>query len=149
MNVRFVLFLILQHHQELLSLAASKITNLKKKDMDDKFIICLNKVSKHFPPFMDRWVCSSTLCLMLFPCKISNFINHCILLYINCLWPNPNLSAALFLIFQVCQPCVLPPAKDAWHLKNSLFGVCAEPSWCHPRHLSAAEDQRLHSNDGQ
>ncbi|XP_034023252.1 DNA-dependent protein kinase catalytic subunit-like [Thalassophryne amazonica] len=44
------------HHQELVSLAASKITNLKKKDMDDKFIVCLNKVSKHFPPFMDRFV---------------------------------------------------------------------------------------------
>ncbi|XP_054478556.1 DNA-dependent protein kinase catalytic subunit [Anoplopoma fimbria] len=44
------------HHQELLILAASKITNLKKKDLDDKFIICLNKVSKHFPPFMDRFV---------------------------------------------------------------------------------------------
>ncbi|XP_029313652.1 DNA-dependent protein kinase catalytic subunit [Cottoperca gobio] len=44
------------HRQELLSLAGSKITNLKKKDMDDKFIICLNKVSKHFPPFMDRFV---------------------------------------------------------------------------------------------
>ncbi|XP_049912803.1 DNA-dependent protein kinase catalytic subunit isoform X2 [Epinephelus moara] len=44
------------HRQELLSLAASKITNLKKKDMDDKFIICLNKVSKHFPPFMDGFV---------------------------------------------------------------------------------------------
>ncbi|XP_041824461.1 DNA-dependent protein kinase catalytic subunit [Melanotaenia boesemani] len=45
-----------QHHQELLNLAATKITNLKKKDLDDKFIICLNKVSKHFPPFMDRFV---------------------------------------------------------------------------------------------
>ncbi|XP_060920840.1 DNA-dependent protein kinase catalytic subunit isoform X2 [Labrus mixtus] len=43
-------------HQELLNLATSKITNLKKKDMDDKFIVCLNKVSKHFPPFMDRFV---------------------------------------------------------------------------------------------
>uniref|UniRef100_A0A3B4ZYV0 DNA-dependent protein kinase catalytic subunit n=1 Tax=Stegastes partitus TaxID=144197 RepID=A0A3B4ZYV0_9TELE len=32
------------------------ITNLKKKELDDKFIICLNKVSKHFPPFMDRFV---------------------------------------------------------------------------------------------
>ncbi|XP_024136141.1 DNA-dependent protein kinase catalytic subunit isoform X1 [Oryzias melastigma] len=42
--------------QELLNLAANKITNLKKKDLDDKFIICLNKVSKHFPPFMDRFV---------------------------------------------------------------------------------------------
>uniref|UniRef100_A0A3P9H2R7 DNA-dependent protein kinase catalytic subunit n=1 Tax=Oryzias latipes TaxID=8090 RepID=A0A3P9H2R7_ORYLA len=39
--------------QELLNLAASKITHLKKKDLDDKFIICLNKVSKHFPLFMD------------------------------------------------------------------------------------------------
>ncbi|XP_041817023.1 DNA-dependent protein kinase catalytic subunit isoform X2 [Chelmon rostratus] len=44
------------HHQELVSHAASKITNLKKNNMDDKFIICLNKVSKHFPPFMDRFV---------------------------------------------------------------------------------------------
>lgn len=43
-------------HQDLLSLAESKITNLKKKDLDDKFIICLNKVSKHYPPFMDRFV---------------------------------------------------------------------------------------------
>ncbi|KAM7370115.1 hypothetical protein PAMP_011395 [Pampus punctatissimus] len=47
---------MVKHHHELLHLAASKITNLKKKDMDDKFIICLNKVSKHFPPFMDRFV---------------------------------------------------------------------------------------------
>uniref|UniRef100_A0A3Q2PZS8 DNA-dependent protein kinase catalytic subunit n=1 Tax=Fundulus heteroclitus TaxID=8078 RepID=A0A3Q2PZS8_FUNHE len=39
--------------QELFSLAASAVTALKKKDLDDKFIICLNKVSKHFPPFMD------------------------------------------------------------------------------------------------
>ncbi|XP_068160133.1 DNA-dependent protein kinase catalytic subunit [Antennarius striatus] len=45
-----------ENHQELLNNAASKITNLKKKDMDDKFIICLNNVSKHFPPFMDRFV---------------------------------------------------------------------------------------------
>uniref|UniRef100_A0A3Q3H3L0 DNA-dependent protein kinase catalytic subunit n=1 Tax=Labrus bergylta TaxID=56723 RepID=A0A3Q3H3L0_9LABR len=29
---------------------------LNLKDMDDKFIVCLNKVSKHFPPFMDRFV---------------------------------------------------------------------------------------------
>ncbi|XP_014905517.1 DNA-dependent protein kinase catalytic subunit [Poecilia latipinna] len=42
--------------QELFKLAAAKITDLKKKDLDDKFIICLNKVTKHFPPFMDRFV---------------------------------------------------------------------------------------------
>ncbi|KAM3592965.1 uncharacterized protein V6R79_002700 [Siganus canaliculatus] len=45
-----------ERHQELLDLAVTKVTNLKKKEMDDKFIICLNKVSKHFPPFMDRFV---------------------------------------------------------------------------------------------
>ncbi|KAF7660907.1 hypothetical protein LDENG_00272900 [Lucifuga dentata] len=44
------------HYHELFSLAKSKITNLKKKGMDDKFIICLSKVSKHFPPFMDGFV---------------------------------------------------------------------------------------------
>ncbi|XP_061661173.1 DNA-dependent protein kinase catalytic subunit isoform X2 [Syngnathoides biaculeatus] len=44
------------HHQELLNLAASQITSLKKKEMNDKFVICVNKVSKHFPRFMDRFV---------------------------------------------------------------------------------------------
>ncbi|XP_029384585.1 DNA-dependent protein kinase catalytic subunit isoform X2 [Echeneis naucrates] len=43
------------HHKELLKLAASKINNLRI-DKDDKFIICLNKVSKHFPAFMDQFV---------------------------------------------------------------------------------------------
>ncbi|XP_029002542.1 DNA-dependent protein kinase catalytic subunit isoform X2 [Betta splendens] len=42
-------------HKELFDLGVTKITNLKKKDLDDKFIICLNKVSKHFPPFMNRF----------------------------------------------------------------------------------------------
>uniref|UniRef100_A0A4W5N3K6 DNA-dependent protein kinase catalytic subunit n=1 Tax=Hucho hucho TaxID=62062 RepID=A0A4W5N3K6_9TELE len=32
------------------------VCKLVKKDLDDKFIICLSKVSKHFPPFMDRFV---------------------------------------------------------------------------------------------
>nr|XP_061809878.1 DNA-dependent protein kinase catalytic subunit-like [Nerophis lumbriciformis] len=44
------------HHQELFDLAANQITNLKKKEMNDKFIICMSKVSTHFPPFMDRFV---------------------------------------------------------------------------------------------
>uniref|UniRef100_A0A665X102 DNA-dependent protein kinase catalytic subunit n=1 Tax=Echeneis naucrates TaxID=173247 RepID=A0A665X102_ECHNA len=34
---------------------SSKINNLRI-DKDDKFIICLNKVSKHFPAFMDQFV---------------------------------------------------------------------------------------------
>uniref|UniRef100_A0A673C7H7 DNA-dependent protein kinase catalytic subunit n=1 Tax=Sphaeramia orbicularis TaxID=375764 RepID=A0A673C7H7_9TELE len=41
---------------KLLDLTVTKIKNLKDKNLDDKFIICLNKVSKHFPPFMDRFV---------------------------------------------------------------------------------------------
>lgn len=35
-------------------MAVNKIGSLQRRSMDDKFIICLNKVSKHFPPFMDR-----------------------------------------------------------------------------------------------
>ncbi|KAL1006455.1 hypothetical protein UPYG_G00072620 [Umbra pygmaea] len=45
-----------QPDASLLSLTATKLTDLKTKNLDDKFIICLSKVSKHFPPFMDRFV---------------------------------------------------------------------------------------------
>uniref|UniRef100_A0A3P9A875 DNA-dependent protein kinase catalytic subunit n=1 Tax=Esox lucius TaxID=8010 RepID=A0A3P9A875_ESOLU len=45
-----------QPDASLLSLTVNKLTDLKKKNLDDKFIICLSKVSKHFPPFMDRFV---------------------------------------------------------------------------------------------
>uniref|UniRef100_A0A8C7HZ68 DNA-dependent protein kinase catalytic subunit n=1 Tax=Oncorhynchus kisutch TaxID=8019 RepID=A0A8C7HZ68_ONCKI len=45
-----------QPDASLLSLTVNKLKDLKKKDLDDKFIICLSKVSKHFPPFMDRFV---------------------------------------------------------------------------------------------
>ncbi|XP_061821672.2 DNA-dependent protein kinase catalytic subunit isoform X1 [Nerophis lumbriciformis] len=44
------------HHQELVHLAANQISSLKKKEINDRFIICVNKVSNHFPPFMDRFV---------------------------------------------------------------------------------------------
>ncbi|XP_062335709.1 DNA-dependent protein kinase catalytic subunit [Osmerus eperlanus] len=43
-------------HASLLELTASKLDDLKRKEMEDKFIICLSKVSKHFPPFIDRFV---------------------------------------------------------------------------------------------
>uniref|UniRef100_A0A8C7SL94 DNA-dependent protein kinase catalytic subunit n=1 Tax=Oncorhynchus mykiss TaxID=8022 RepID=A0A8C7SL94_ONCMY len=45
-----------QPDASLLSLTVNELKDLKKKDLDDKFIICLSKVSKHFPPFMDRFV---------------------------------------------------------------------------------------------
>ncbi|XP_023688567.2 DNA-dependent protein kinase catalytic subunit isoform X1 [Paramormyrops kingsleyae] len=40
----------------LFDLTVSKLMELKKSDKDDKFIVCLSKVSKHFAPFMDRFV---------------------------------------------------------------------------------------------
>ncbi|XP_072306662.1 DNA-dependent protein kinase catalytic subunit [Eucyclogobius newberryi] len=43
-------------HQKLFDLAGAKIKSLGKKEMNDKFIICVNKVSKHFSPFMDDFV---------------------------------------------------------------------------------------------
>ncbi|XP_062235399.1 DNA-dependent protein kinase catalytic subunit [Platichthys flesus] len=46
----------MDNQHQIISLAASKITNLRRTERDDKFIVCLNKVSKHFPPFMDGFV---------------------------------------------------------------------------------------------
>lgn len=43
-----------EHDESLFSLAVSKLKDLKKKNMDDKFIIGLSKVCKHFPPLVDR-----------------------------------------------------------------------------------------------
>ncbi|KAJ0059871.1 hypothetical protein NL108_014572, partial [Boleophthalmus pectinirostris] len=45
-----------ERDNQLFDLAAAKIASLGKKEMNDKFIICLNKISKHFPPFMDKFV---------------------------------------------------------------------------------------------
>ncbi|XP_036376580.1 DNA-dependent protein kinase catalytic subunit isoform X1 [Megalops cyprinoides] len=40
----------------LFDLTASKLKDLKKAEKNDKFIICLSKVSKHFPQVMDRFL---------------------------------------------------------------------------------------------
>ncbi|XP_041924731.1 DNA-dependent protein kinase catalytic subunit isoform X1 [Alosa sapidissima] len=45
-----------QHDESLFSVTVSKLMDLKKKNMDDKFIIGLSKVCKHFPPLVDRFV---------------------------------------------------------------------------------------------
>uniref|UniRef100_A0A3P8SHR1 DNA-dependent protein kinase catalytic subunit n=1 Tax=Amphiprion percula TaxID=161767 RepID=A0A3P8SHR1_AMPPE len=41
---------------EIIGLVLKSTAVMGDKELDDKFIICLNKVSKHFPPFMDRFV---------------------------------------------------------------------------------------------
>ncbi|XP_051572291.1 DNA-dependent protein kinase catalytic subunit-like isoform X3 [Myxocyprinus asiaticus] len=45
-----------QNECPLLEITASKLMDLRKKELDDKFIVCLSKVSKHFPPMVDRFV---------------------------------------------------------------------------------------------
>ncbi|XP_060788690.1 DNA-dependent protein kinase catalytic subunit-like isoform X1 [Neoarius graeffei] len=45
-----------QYKDPLLSVTVTKLMDLKKKNLDDKFVICLCKLSKHFPPLVDRFV---------------------------------------------------------------------------------------------
>ncbi|XP_062849596.1 DNA-dependent protein kinase catalytic subunit [Trichomycterus rosablanca] len=40
----------------LLNATVTKLMDLKKKDLNDKFVICLSKCIKHFPPLLDRFV---------------------------------------------------------------------------------------------
>uniref|UniRef100_A0A3Q3GYS0 DNA-dependent protein kinase catalytic subunit n=1 Tax=Labrus bergylta TaxID=56723 RepID=A0A3Q3GYS0_9LABR len=51
-----IIGLILKNMTEMDDRTEDTLELLNLKDMDDKFIVCLNKVSKHFPPFMDRFV---------------------------------------------------------------------------------------------
>ncbi|KAI4886986.1 hypothetical protein NFI96_023481, partial [Prochilodus magdalenae] len=44
-----------QNQLPLLEATASKLSDLKKGDMGDKFVICLSKVSQHFPPLAVRF----------------------------------------------------------------------------------------------
>lgn len=107
------IFLFLQERQQLLSLAASKITNLQKKNLDDKFIICLNKVSKHFPPFMDRWVHS-------FPCSINQFIIDFNIVDFGILF---IFTASWITCSSCCRSCTA-----SW--RPTVWSVCwVEPRW--------------------
>ncbi|KAK9971873.1 hypothetical protein ABG768_025216 [Culter alburnus] len=45
-----------QNEAPLLNITVTKLMDLRKKEVDDKFIVCLSKVSKHFPPLVDRFV---------------------------------------------------------------------------------------------
>ncbi|KAF4089760.1 hypothetical protein AMELA_G00069750 [Ameiurus melas] len=45
-----------QNKDALFNATLTRLMELKKKDLDDKFVICLCKLSKHFPPMMDRFV---------------------------------------------------------------------------------------------
>ncbi|XP_056629192.1 DNA-dependent protein kinase catalytic subunit isoform X2 [Triplophysa dalaica] len=45
-----------QNEGALLNITVTKLMELRKKEVDDKFIVCLSKVSKHFPPLVDQFV---------------------------------------------------------------------------------------------
>ncbi|XP_056317923.1 DNA-dependent protein kinase catalytic subunit [Danio aesculapii] len=45
-----------QKEGTLFNITVAKLTDLRKKEVDDKFIVCLSKVSKHFPPLVDRFI---------------------------------------------------------------------------------------------
>lgn len=45
-----------QNEGPLLNITITKLMDLRKKEVDDKFIVCLSKVSKHFPPLVDRFI---------------------------------------------------------------------------------------------
>ncbi|KAL1271164.1 hypothetical protein QQF64_030180, partial [Cirrhinus molitorella] len=45
-----------QNEGPLFNITVTKLMDLRKKEVDDKFIVCLSKVSKHFPPLVDRFV---------------------------------------------------------------------------------------------
>ncbi|KAL2085629.1 hypothetical protein ACEWY4_018949 [Coilia grayii] len=45
-----------QPDESFFSITVSKLSDLRKKNLDDKFIIGLSKVCKHFPPLVDRFV---------------------------------------------------------------------------------------------
>ncbi|XP_042616499.1 DNA-dependent protein kinase catalytic subunit-like isoform X2 [Cyprinus carpio] len=46
-----------QNKGPLLNITVTKLMDLKKKkEVDEQFIVCLTKVSKHFPPLVDRFV---------------------------------------------------------------------------------------------
>ncbi|XP_076840848.1 DNA-dependent protein kinase catalytic subunit [Brachyhypopomus gauderio] len=79
-----------QHEGPLLSAAVDKLMELKKKQLDDKFVICLSKVSKHFPPLMDRFMNSV---LYLLPKLHGVLKTHCL----ECVLSRADVTPDIFL----------------------------------------------------
>ncbi|KAM9553657.1 DNA-dependent protein kinase catalytic subunit [Salvelinus alpinus] len=82
-----------QPDASLLSLTVNKLTDLKKKDLDDKFIICLSKVSKHFPPFMDRFV---NVVSYLLPKLHGMLKTHCL----ECIFSRADVIPDIYLLLK-------------------------------------------------
>ncbi|KAI5104092.1 DNA-dependent protein kinase catalytic subunit [Silurus meridionalis] len=79
-----------QSKDHLFNAAVTKLMDLKKKDLDDKFVICLCKLSKHFPPIVDRFV---THVFYLLPKLHGVLKTHCL----ECVLSRADLIPDIFL----------------------------------------------------
>uniref|UniRef100_A0AAR2IVV3 DNA-dependent protein kinase catalytic subunit n=1 Tax=Pygocentrus nattereri TaxID=42514 RepID=A0AAR2IVV3_PYGNA len=66
----------------------SKLNDLKKKDLGDKFVICLSKVSRHFPPLVARFV---NAVFYLLPKLHGLLKTHCLECVLSCADSIPDI----------------------------------------------------------
>uniref|UniRef100_A0AAR2L7W1 DNA-dependent protein kinase catalytic subunit n=1 Tax=Pygocentrus nattereri TaxID=42514 RepID=A0AAR2L7W1_PYGNA len=72
----------------LLDATVSKLNDLKKKDLGDKFVICLSKVSRHFPPLVARFV---NAVFYLLPKLHGLLKTHCLECVLSCADSIPDI----------------------------------------------------------
>uniref|UniRef100_A0A8B9LWJ5 DNA-dependent protein kinase catalytic subunit n=1 Tax=Astyanax mexicanus TaxID=7994 RepID=A0A8B9LWJ5_ASTMX len=64
------------------------LTDLKKKDLSDKFVICLSKVSRHFPPLVSQFVNTA---FYLLPKLHGILKTHCLECVLSCADSIPDI----------------------------------------------------------
>uniref|UniRef100_A0A8B9LUH8 DNA-dependent protein kinase catalytic subunit n=1 Tax=Astyanax mexicanus TaxID=7994 RepID=A0A8B9LUH8_ASTMX len=72
----------------LLNATVTKLTDLKKKDLSDKFVICLSKVSRHFPPLVSQFVNTA---FYLLPKLHGILKTHCLECVLSCADSIPDI----------------------------------------------------------
>ncbi|XP_036452457.1 DNA-dependent protein kinase catalytic subunit isoform X2 [Colossoma macropomum] len=77
-----------QNQVPLLDATVSKLNDLKKKDLGDKFVICLSKVSRHFPPLVARFV---NAVFYLLPKLHGMLKTHCLECVLSCADSIPDI----------------------------------------------------------
>ncbi|KAL6490371.1 hypothetical protein MHYP_G00007160 [Metynnis hypsauchen] len=77
-----------QNQVPLLDATVSKLNDLKKKDLGDKFVICLSKVSRHFPPLVARFL---NAVFYLLPKLHGLLKTHCLECVLSCADTIPDI----------------------------------------------------------
>uniref|UniRef100_W5KIE9 DNA-dependent protein kinase catalytic subunit n=1 Tax=Astyanax mexicanus TaxID=7994 RepID=W5KIE9_ASTMX len=77
-----------QNQAPLLNATVTKLTDLKKKDLSDKFVICLSKVSRHFPPLVSQFVNTA---FYLLPKLHGILKTHCLECVLSCADSIPDI----------------------------------------------------------